>query len=303
MDVGWGESRCIICLRWAADDDPTSVMTQAHVIPRSVGGALFAYNECKRCNERFGHGPEAVLVGDPAVRSAAEGVGPAIPDLIRRMRRRRVFEARSDTGVLVRAVADSESESESFKVLQARQPDGSRTASTDAIRAEIETTLRRRGLPDERISRELRRMEEAPDNAPVSIGGQFVIRKGAVGEFSVPFDDPLIPDVTLLGIAYRYLAGCIGSNIYDLAFQPIRDALTDSSLAEPGVWRVAPYWTRNPEPWHGLAVKQLHPHVIVYIRLFADLVWQVHFEQIALKSECGAPYRLDLRDGSEQFGG
>jgi len=40
-------------------------MTKGHVIPQSVGGKLFAANECKRCNELFGHGPEAALVGDP----------------------------------------------------------------------------------------------------------------------------------------------------------------------------------------------------------------------------------------------
>jgi len=53
----------------------------------------------------------------------------------------------------------------------------SRIASTDEIRAEIETTLRRRGLSEEDIGVELGRIDHAPANTPVAIGGEFVIRK------------------------------------------------------------------------------------------------------------------------------
>lgn len=302
MDIGWGEPRCVFCLGTPTDADPDSIMTRGHTIPQSVGGKLFAPNECKRCNDRMGHGPEAVLVGDPAVRSAAEQVAEQIPDLIQRMRRRKVFVARGDTGLLVRAVPDDTGDD--FKILQTPQPDGSRTAATDDIRAEIETTLRRHGLAEEQVAEELQRLDEAPLDTPVTIGGgQFVIRKGAVDGFGLPFDDPIVPDVTLLGIAYRYLAGCIGSVIYDSAFQPIRDAIIASSLPQIGVWRVEPFWTRNPEPWHALVVEQIQPHVIVTVILFGDLTWRVHFEQIALKSGAGAPYRIDLTDGGEQVGG
>jgi hypothetical protein len=89
-------------------------------------GKLYACNECKRCNERAGHGAEAALVGDPAVRSAAESIAEEIPWLIRRMRQRKVFIAQSESGLLVGAVRDNGGE---FKILQTSQPDGSRTAS------------------------------------------------------------------------------------------------------------------------------------------------------------------------------
>jgi hypothetical protein len=79
MDMGWGEERCIVCLGTPTDDDPDSAMTRGHVIPESVGGKLFAENECKGCNGRFGHGPEAALVGDPAIRSTAEAIADEIP--------------------------------------------------------------------------------------------------------------------------------------------------------------------------------------------------------------------------------
>lgn len=300
MDIGWGEERCIHCLGVPSADDSGSVMTKGHVIPQSLGGKLYACNECKRCNERLGHGAEAALVGDPAVRSAAESIADQIPDLIRRMRRRKVFVAQSDTGLLVRAVADNGDE---FKILQTRQPDGSRTASDADIRAEIETTLQRRGLPAEQIADELRRLDEAPRETPVSIGGEFVIRKGTVEAFGLPYDDPIGPDVTLLLIAHRYLAGCVGSLIYGAAFDPIRDAIRNGSLTQPGIWHVEPCWTRNPQPWHGLAIKEAQPHVVVYVRLFGDLIWLVHLERIALKKQIGLPYRIDLVDGSESVEG
>jgi hypothetical protein len=64
MDIGWREERCIHRLGVPNADDPDSVMTKGHVIPQSIGGKLYACNECKRCNDRAGHGAEAAPVGD-----------------------------------------------------------------------------------------------------------------------------------------------------------------------------------------------------------------------------------------------
>ena len=300
MDIGWGEERCIHCLGVPNADDPDSVMTKGHVIPQSLGGKLYACNECKRCNDRAGHDAEAALVGDPAVRTAAESIAEQIPGLIRRMRQRKVFIAQSDSGLLVRAVPDDGDE---FKILQTRQPDGSRTASDADVRAEIETTLARRGIASECIAEELRRLDEAPPETPVSIGDEFVIRKGAVDGFGLPYDGPIVPDVTLLLIAYRYLAGCVDGLVYGAAFDPIREAIASSSPPQPGIWHVEPYWTRSAQPWQGLSIKETQPHVIVYVRLFADLIWFVHFERIALKRNDCSPYRIELTDGSELFSG
>jgi hypothetical protein len=216
------------------------------------------------------------------------------------MRRRKVFVAESDTGLLVRAV--SANDGADFKILQTKQGDGSRTAATEDIRAEIETTLARRGFSSEEVADELHRLDEGPLDTPVSIGGEFVIRKGTVEGFGLPYDDPIVPDVTLLSIAYRYLAGCIGSAIYGTPFDAIREAIRTNALAQDGVWRVEPFWTRQPEAWHGLAIKETRPQVVVYVRLFGDLVWHVHFERIALKTDNCASYRIDLDDGTEHFG-
>lgn len=300
MDIGWGKQRCIHCLGVPGQHDPDSVMTKGHVIPQSVGGKLYAFNECKRCNGSFGHGAEAVLVGDPAVRCAAETIADQIPDLMQQLRRRKVFIARSDSGLLVRAVPD---EGDEFKILQTWQSDGSRTASDADVRTEIQVTLTRRGLPPEQIAEELRRFDEAPAETPVSIGGAFVVRRASVVGFGLPYDDPIVPDVTLLLIAYRFLAGCVGGLVYDAAFSPIRDAIRTCSLPQPDVWRVEPFWTRKPEPWHGLAIKEIQPHVVVYVRLFGSLIWLVHFERIALERNDFPPYRIDLRDENEHLGG
>src|SRR6266542_1982782 len=118
MDIGWGEARCILCLGTPRAEASDSVMTRAHVIQQSVGGKLFATNECKQCNQRLGHGPEAALVGDPAVRSAAETLAGQIPDLIQRMRRRKVFVACGATGLLVRAVPDADGQD--FTIIQTK---------------------------------------------------------------------------------------------------------------------------------------------------------------------------------------
>jgi hypothetical protein len=299
MDMGWEDDRCITCLGTPSADDPDSMLTRGHVIPQSIGGTLFARNECKRCNQRLGRGAEAALVGDPAIRSAAETIADQIPDLIARMRKRKIFVARSETGVLVRAVTDDGAD---FKILQTPQLDGSRTASNADIRSEIETTLRRRGFAEQAVADELRRIDEAPLGTPISIGDEFVVRKGTVDGFELPYEEPIVPDITLLPIAYRYLAGCVDGLIYGAPFDPIREAIEMNSVAHPGVWHVEPYWTRNPAPWHGLAIQKAEPHVVVYVRLFADLIWLVHFERIALTQNNCPPYRIDLTDGSESIG-
>jgi hypothetical protein len=299
MDMGWGEERCIHCLGVPNTQDADSVMTRGHVIPQSVGGKLYAFNECKRCNGRLGHAAEAALVGDPAVRSAAESVAKDIPDLIRQVRRRRVFMAQSETGLVVRAVAQ---EGGDFKILQTPQPDGSRTASDADIRAEIEKSLLRKGISARQVAEELRRLDEAPPDASLSVGGEFVVRKGTVTAFGLPPEDPIVPDVTILLIAYRYLAGCVGSLIYGTAFDPIRNAIRKGLLPQQGIWRVEPRWTRKSQPWHGLAIASAQPHVVAHVRLFGELVWLVHVEQIALSTGNLITYTIDLTDGDEQIG-
>lgn len=54
MQIPWGTERCILCLREPADDDPLSQLTDAHVIPESVGGELSARFLCDRCNSEMG---------------------------------------------------------------------------------------------------------------------------------------------------------------------------------------------------------------------------------------------------------
>jgi len=88
--------------------------------------------------------------------------------------------------------------------------------------------------------------------------------------------------VTLLGIAYRTSRAASGVSFYDSAFEPLRAAVRNSALPQERVWKVEPHWTRTPEPWHGLAVREVRPHVVVYVRLFGDLIWLVHLEQIKL---------------------
>ena len=72
MDAGWKIDRCIVCLREPQPDDPRSRLTKAHVIPRSIGGKLWARFLCEECNGRSGTAIEADLVNDPTVRHLVE---------------------------------------------------------------------------------------------------------------------------------------------------------------------------------------------------------------------------------------
>ena len=44
------------------------------------------------------------------------------------------------------------------------------------------------------VADELRTFDEAPPGLSVSIAGEFVIRKGSIGGFSLPCDEPVVPD-------------------------------------------------------------------------------------------------------------
>jgi hypothetical protein len=86
--------------------------------------------------------------------------------------------------------------------------------------------------------------------------------------------------------------------------RPDRGAQREKTSApQPGIWHVEPCWTRNPQPWHGLAIKEAQPHVVVDVRFFGDLIWLVHLERSALKKQIGLPYRIHLVDGSESVEG
>lgn len=292
MVLEWPDPRCILCL---GADRP---LTNAHVIAASVGGRLAVPFLCRDCNSWLGHSVEAGLKKDPSVRLAIEGILGKAPNVARTLRRGQLFIA---DAAGVRVVGTPEGRG--YRVLTSPQPDGSRVKSPNDAREEIVTTLRRRSASEIQIRTALSRHDNAPMGEYVPLGFGVAVRKGAVSEFDAMLDEPLVTETCPLAIAYLFLACVVGKTIYAAALQPVRDSLT-ARTADSAAWKVDWRIVRIPyEPWHGIAVDAIEPHVVIQIRLFAQIAWHVHFTQVrGNASSAGLAYRVDL-DGTESIGG
>ncbi len=297
MDAGWEIDRCVVCLRELDPNDPLTELSRAHVIPASIGGKLYARFLCKRCNSRSGTAIEADLVNDPTVRHLVEQLADQMPELATKLRSGKTLIARTTDGGLVRARAASDE----FRIFYTEQPDGSKTADPIDVRRELEGRLCQSDADDDAVAAALARYDAAEEGVPTEIDG-FTITKGSVRSFTLPYDEDAVKPTLPLGIAYLYLACCVDGLIFEDAFEPMRRVLRGESDDE-GPWHVEWLMTRKPKPWHGLALTQVTPHVVVLVRLFGDYVWKVHFDKVALKSDPSVAYRIDLTTGSELLNG
>jgi hypothetical protein len=75
--------RCVLCLREPDRDAEQTWLTDAHVIPESVGGRLSAPFLCRRCNSQIGAEVEAPLVSDRPrpVKWCTKLSAPSSPDI------------------------------------------------------------------------------------------------------------------------------------------------------------------------------------------------------------------------------
>ncbi|MFL5963273.1 MAG: HNH endonuclease [Gaiellaceae bacterium] len=67
MRVPWIDERCILCLGTPHSGIELTQRSDAHVIPRAIGGKLSALFLCRGCNARMGRF-EAILAQDISVR-------------------------------------------------------------------------------------------------------------------------------------------------------------------------------------------------------------------------------------------
>jgi hypothetical protein len=294
MLLPWKDRRCIVCLV-----ELEAGLSNAHVIPQSVGGRLAVKNVCADCNSRLGRTAEAGLKADPRIRIAIEDLQAQIPDLAEKMRAGQEFIAR-DEEVVIRATPQRDG----YRILDSPQEGGSRIKDPERAWEEIETTLRRQlGASDEEIAAVRAVHDAAAEGELVELAPGLAIKKGSVEDFGLPFTEPLVEDLCLLSIAYLFLSVLMQGAVYDQAFDPIRDALQGGN--SDGAWSVESFLVRSRphEPWHGLGVNESLPCFIVQVRLFGQHAWKVAFPRISCRPELlpARSYHLDLRSAEETF--
>jgi len=161
----------------------------------------------------------------------------------------------------------------------------------------------------------LRRFDQAPENIRVTVAPGFDIVKWTVTSVEPALDERRLlvrfdggedslqgAGITVLKIAYEYLAPHLGVNIFGHGFSPIREALVRNNTS------LCPYrveWKRGPKPapYHGLAVEKRPPYLVIQVRLFGDLVYHVHFphlisgDHLSKRQVVGQPHHPTICEG------
>jgi HNH endonuclease len=273
MRVVWLDDRCVLCLRRPDPADRLTARSDAHVIPQSVGGRLSAFILCVECNAKMGQ-LEDLLRQDVSLRALVDQLEPRLPPkMVKTIRRgQRYFAEHPEMGRL-EAVIDNDGdliplESASLK-------------GDDHTIAQAMADLDRLGESEQRKCEMREAFRKALPGEWVVVRPGYRIRKHvewAGVSFKRAFNDPISPLSISAGIAYLYLALCLGPRVYAASLQPVRDALLaalegDSKAAEG--FNLNRHGTRLPKPIYELRAKPDRGSTVVTVNLLNDLIWPV----------------------------
>lgn len=285
MDIEWPAGRCVLCCCEGRHAE-TGKLTEEHLIPQSVGGALTSHFLCRPCNSTLGQ-HEADLKKDPAVRLVIDNLMDQLPELFRRISQGQEFIGQSERGP-----AKGTYKQGRFRVSGPKQADGSLILQTDEARLALEKMLQREGLSSSQIREALQRFDAAPENTRVTAAPGFDIVQWTVTGVNPALDARRLvvrfdggeerlqgAGIAVLKIAYEYLALHLGAAIFANVFSPIREALARN---DPSLCPYRVEWKRGPKPapFHGLVVEKGPSYLVIQVRLFGELVYRVHFPHL-----------------------
>jgi hypothetical protein len=275
--------------------------SNAHVIPQSVGGVLFAACLCKRCNSEMGR-MEALLAKDMIVRRLVkyqlQGRLPA--KLADSLLKGEAYFTDHETYGRVDAWVDESGE---------LQPKASSTIKGDADTLnQALAALDRSGATERRKEEFRREFEEAGSAEWIDVMPGYRIHRlvdWSGVSFKESLTDPLVGHEVPLGIAYLYLALCIGQRIYEDTLSVVRDALRSAIEGNPAQARAylppdRSMRTDAVEPQHLLRAKSDGQGTTVVVQIFRSRVWPVHFSGARLDGE-QTLYVIDLERGEERW--
>jgi len=274
-------------------DDEQTWLTEAHVIPASVGGRLSARFLCRGCNGRLGAEVEAPLLSDPGIRICVEALAGRLPDdLLTKMRQRQRWFVDTDMGE-VEAVGAAGGDLMPLESATFRREENAR----DEMLAE----WRRHGMSEQEIADHLAAVDAAEPGATLVLPG-FTVRPRVdldALDFALPLDEDLVADTLPLGIAFLYLCLILGKTAYADQLEPIRAVLLANDTAPSPDWSVEHRIDRRGcAPEHRLVLKETAP-VVVHVQLFQERVWWVRFAKIGMREKPPLDYGIDVVRGEE----
>jgi HNH endonuclease len=299
MKVAWSDPRCIICLSVPSTDAPMTQRTDAHVIPKSIGGKLSALNLCKRCNSDMGK-TEALLAQDVSVRLLVDQLEDRLPaEVTQAVRYRQSFFTDHEVFGRVEAGMDKQAE---------LRPKESATIKGDAnTLKQALAELDRLGVSEERKQKLREEFEQAGPGEWINVRPGYRLQR-LIGWTDVRFKpsltDPIVPLHVPVGIAYLYLALCLRERAYAAELDSVRSALKEAMAgnthAADAYCPANRCGTRIVEPAHLVRAKTDDDAVQVNVQLFRDLAWPIRFPGIKLAGE-QTLYVLDVEHGTEMW--
>jgi hypothetical protein len=271
-------------------------MTDEHVIPEALGGRLIFPFLCGNCNSMLGHRVEATVRSDPTVRLLVNELRKKIPTIAQPFLHRQRVISDGPGGKMAGFIKNG-----NFVVESKKNADDSLIQPTPDARRAIETILKRQGYDAPLRTEALRRFDEAPENTKVEVAPGLEIVKWQVTDIELALDGPLVDPVVPIKSAFEFLAGHLGTAIYDESppLNEVRRVLGGGGIDISQI-RVERLHAPKSHSFHGIIFEGNNPHAQVQIRLFGKLAFRVHFLKLAV----GGPriqYTHDLTDNKESL--
>lgn len=254
-------------------------MTTEHVIPAALLGKLESRFLCKDCNSFFGRSFEASARADPIVASAIKALEKLKPKLAATLMENQgvILDGQGGPrrGQIKNGVAQIRTE---------KLEDGSIITPSPLAKRHIEGLLRKDGHSPSMIEKALTAVNEAPLNQRISISPEIDVITWSSENFKLDFGtmrimNPLVP----AKIAYEFLAGHLGNQIYDenVVLDDIRSMFSNGVVSENDVI-VERLSANNNGVFHGICFEGNSPYAKILIRLFGTLAFRVSFKRMAV---------------------
>ncbi len=270
MEIPWDSDRCGLCV---LEGD----LTLEHVIPEALGGILVGRFLCRCCNSTLGAQIEASARFDPSIRLAAEGLLDQIPSLANRILQGQEYVAEAEAGQVRARRLEGR-----FAIQGSAQPDGSVVVPSEEAEGALRRMLSREGACEGEIVVALARFSETRVDEPVDLGRGVQAIPRRADDFQPRLATDLMDDRLALAVAYEFLALLTGEQIFDECLDPIRAALR-STEGQSDAFRVVRGRSNRGgvEPLHIISIRQALPSVIVDVRLFRWIWYEVHLPVVA----------------------
>jgi hypothetical protein len=272
MDITWNSNRCIVCL------SDKQLLTEEHIIPRSLGGQLNCSFLCKSCNGNFGSKVESGAKSDPSIRLAVKHLRDQIPKIAASVENRQAVIANSLGGKIPGYVRNGTFNAHAHQAL-----DGSLIQPTPDGRKTLQRILEKGGYDEAPILQALAQFDGTPDDERIEVAPGLEVVKWRTTSLTLDLSkgkllNPLIP----LKIAYEFIALHMGSAIYDegAPLKTVRDTLQIQADLPPSI-DVERLNAKEYQPFHGICFEGNDPHAKVLIRLFGWLAFRVHFKELS----------------------